>query len=261
MDEGGRRRPIAPATSCPSTRSSPTAFAPSAACPARRASPKARTSGAAAGAAPIRRSAASISAFPPSRRTGAAYERSPPRRSGGTAPSTPTNGCARPPMPASRPPATPLLVPLALFLAEPERFVGYDGPLGVEVSAGEAVQPLEPYLWRLAMVALAFPKFSDGRSYSAARLLRERLGYKGELRADRRRAGRPDPADAPLRHPELRGPPRPDARRARGAPARRDAPFLPAHPEPAGSAGRHAALAAPAYGLTCLKWTEHPDRI
>ena len=33
------------------------------------------------------------------------------------------------------------------------------------------------------MVALAFPKFSDGRSYSAARLLRERLGYKGELRA------------------------------------------------------------------------------
>ena len=45
------------------------------------------------------------------------------------------------------------------------------------------MQPLEPYLWRLAMVALAFPKFSDGRSYSAARLLRERLGYKGELRA------------------------------------------------------------------------------
>ena len=65
-----------------------------------------------------------------------------------------------------------LLVPLGLFLAEPERFLAHEGALGVEVAAGEAVVPLEPYLARLTLIALAFPKFSDGRSYSAARLRR-----------------------------------------------------------------------------------------
>jgi phosphoadenosine phosphosulfate reductase len=72
---------------------------------------------------------------------------------------------------------------LAAFLAEPDRVARHDGPLGVEVAAGEAVAPLRPHLPRLALIALSFPKFSDGRSYSAARLLRERYGYRGELRA------------------------------------------------------------------------------
>jgi uncharacterized protein (DUF934 family) len=76
-----------------------------------------------------------------------------------------------------------LLVPFALFLAEPDRFLAHEGALGVLVGAGEAVASLEPYFARLTLIALAFPKFSDGRSYSAARLLRERLGFKGELRA------------------------------------------------------------------------------
>ena len=33
------------------------------------------------------------------------------------------------------------------------------------------------------MVALAFPKFRDGRAYTSARLLRERFGYQGQIRA------------------------------------------------------------------------------
>jgi len=40
-----------------------------------------------------------------------------------------------------------------------------------------------PYLDRLALVALVFPTFRDGRAYSQARLLRERYGYHGEMRA------------------------------------------------------------------------------
>ena len=40
-----------------------------------------------------------------------------------------------------------------------------------------------PHLGRLAAVALVFPTFRDGRAYSQARLLRERHGYDGELRA------------------------------------------------------------------------------
>jgi uncharacterized protein (DUF934 family) len=76
-----------------------------------------------------------------------------------------------------------LLVPLAAFLAEPGRFAGRNEPLGVTVQAGESVHELQPYLMRLALIALVFPKFSDGRSYSAARLLRERYRFAGELRA------------------------------------------------------------------------------
>ena len=36
---------------------------------------------------------------------------------------------------------------------------------------------------RLGVIAVNFPKYGDGRGYSIARLLRERYGYKGELRA------------------------------------------------------------------------------
>ncbi len=45
------------------------------------------------------------------------------------------------------------------------------------------VDDLVPYLDRLAVVALVFPTFRDGRAYSQARLLRERHSYRGELRA------------------------------------------------------------------------------
>ncbi len=38
-------------------------------------------------------------------------------------------------------------------------------------------------LSRFAIIALDFPKFSDGRAYSTARLMREKYGYTGELRA------------------------------------------------------------------------------
>jgi phosphoadenosine phosphosulfate reductase len=84
------------------------------------------------------------------------------------------------PLPTS---GEPLLASLAVFLAEPERLLGYNGPLGVEIAAGDAVEPLVPHLSRIALIALAFPKFSDGRNYSTARLLRERHGFTGELRA------------------------------------------------------------------------------
>jgi uncharacterized protein (DUF934 family) len=45
------------------------------------------------------------------------------------------------------------------------------------------VSELAPYLNRLALVVLVFPIFRDGRGYSQARILRERYGFTGELRA------------------------------------------------------------------------------
>ncbi len=42
---------------------------------------------------------------------------------------------------------------------------------------------LEPYLDKLEVIEISFPKYTDGRGYSQAQLLRRRLGYRGELRA------------------------------------------------------------------------------
>jgi phosphoadenosine phosphosulfate reductase len=81
------------------------------------------------------------------------------------------------------PPSTPLLVKQLDFLAGRDRFLAHAGPLGVEIAAGEPVDVLKPFLSRLALIAIEFPRFSDGRGYTAARLLRERLGFRGELRA------------------------------------------------------------------------------
>jgi len=55
-------------------------------------------------------------------------------------------------------------------------------PLGVRVDVGDAIEPADDDVARLGVIALPFPKFSDGRSYSAARRLRE-AGYRAEIRA------------------------------------------------------------------------------
>jgi uncharacterized protein (DUF934 family) len=55
--------------------------------------------------------------------------------------------------------------------------------IGILLQPAEPVEALAPYLDGLAMVALAFPAFSDGRSFSKAELLRTRHGYKGPIRA------------------------------------------------------------------------------
>ncbi len=54
---------------------------------------------------------------------------------------------------------------------------------GVLIRPADDVRRLEPYLYRLELVAVEFPAFNDGRGFSHASLLRERLAYKNELRA------------------------------------------------------------------------------
>ncbi len=58
-------------------------------------------------------------------------------------------------------------------------------PVGSAVALAntDRIEELQPHLGHLKLIALHFPKFSDGRAYSQARLLRERMGYRGELRA------------------------------------------------------------------------------
>jgi uncharacterized protein (DUF934 family) len=76
-----------------------------------------------------------------------------------------------------------VLVSAARFLEDPEALLKRAGKLGVIWPNNRDVDDLVPYLDRLAVVALVFPTFRDGRAYSQARLLRERYGYEGELRA------------------------------------------------------------------------------
>jgi uncharacterized protein (DUF934 family) len=76
------------------------------------------------------------------------------------------------------------ILPLAAVanMAPSERRLAKDR-LGALVQPGEAIEALVEFLPDLALVALAFPVFSDGRSFSKAELLRSRHGFDGAVRA------------------------------------------------------------------------------
>ena len=61
-------------------------------------------------------------------------------------------------------------------------FGGQTNAAAVRLEPGDDASDLLPYLDRLKLVEVNFPAFTDGRGYSAARILRE-AGYAGELRA------------------------------------------------------------------------------
>jgi len=74
-------------------------------------------------------------------------------------------------------------LPFARWLAEREALADDRRPLGVLVRPGDDPETLAPDLDRLPVIAVEFPAFTDGRGFSSARILREHLGYAGELRA------------------------------------------------------------------------------
>lgn len=76
-----------------------------------------------------------------------------------------------------------VLVPAERFLADAAELTTRQAETGVIWPNNRDIDELAPYLDRLAVVALVFPKFQDGRAYSQARILRERYGFRGELRA------------------------------------------------------------------------------
>ena len=76
-----------------------------------------------------------------------------------------------------------LIVPLALWRLRRDDLLHHAGGVGVWLEAGDDPDALAADLARLPLVAVRFDKLADGRGYSTGRLLRERHGYKGELRA------------------------------------------------------------------------------
>lgn len=79
-------------------------------------------------------------------------------------------------------PDGPAIVSLKRFLAERDHLLNRDQPLGVRLETSESPDALREQLDRLALVVLHIPLFKDGRAFSWARLLRTRLGYRGEIR-------------------------------------------------------------------------------
>ena len=77
----------------------------------------------------------------------------------------------------------PIIVPAARFLADAEDILRREAPTGVLWPNNRRISELAAYVDRLALIALIFPAFKDGRAYSQARQLRERYAFRGELRA------------------------------------------------------------------------------
>lgn len=81
-------------------------------------------------------------------------------------------------------PGGDIIVSLGRFLAGGEALASRtSGRVGVRLGPEDEVEALAGRLSGVALVALDFPKFRDGRPFTAARLLRTRLGFPGEIRA------------------------------------------------------------------------------
>jgi uncharacterized protein (DUF934 family) len=81
------------------------------------------------------------------------------------------------------PAAGKIIVPLATWLGHHADFSARACDVGVWLKPDDEPGQLARDVTRLPLIAVSFPQFTDGRGYSIGRLLRERFGYKGELRA------------------------------------------------------------------------------
>lgn len=80
-------------------------------------------------------------------------------------------------------PYGPVIVSLDRWKNEQEALIARDGKLGICLKSGEEPSQIAEHLQHFDVVALEFPIYRNGRAFSYANLLRERYGYKGEVRA------------------------------------------------------------------------------
>src|SRR5665647_2248068 len=75
-----------------------------------------------------------------------------------------------------------VIVPLKVWQAQRD-VLQARAELGVWLASDERAEDLTGDIAKFSVIAVDFPKFADGRGYSIAHHLRNRLGYSGELRA------------------------------------------------------------------------------
>jgi uncharacterized protein (DUF934 family) len=80
-------------------------------------------------------------------------------------------------------PGADVLIPLDEWRERAAVWKARSGRLGLLLSPPDDVLSLAQDLDQFDLIAVNFPRFSDGRGYSTARLVRDRLGWEGELRA------------------------------------------------------------------------------
>ena len=76
-----------------------------------------------------------------------------------------------------------VILPFSYWQANREKLIAGKGPYAVWINGDDETETVAKDIEYFELIALEFPAFTDGRSYSHARLLRERYGYSGELRA------------------------------------------------------------------------------
>jgi uncharacterized protein (DUF934 family) len=84
-------------------------------------------------------------------------------------------------------PLGPVMVPLAVWKARRTELIyreyEHGWPLGIWLAAEEGPEGLENDIEDFTVIGIEFDRFTDGKGYETARLLRERYNFKGELRA------------------------------------------------------------------------------
>ena len=75
------------------------------------------------------------------------------------------------------------IVPLQFWKLHQEELNEYDGNIAVWLDSDENPEQITGELDSLPLISLNFPVFSDGRSYTNARELRQKYAFKGEVRA------------------------------------------------------------------------------
>jgi len=80
-------------------------------------------------------------------------------------------------------PTGDVIVPFAYWLENREALSSREGRLGVCIDGDNDIQEVVKDIKHFYLIALDFPAFADGRSYTHARLLRDRYNFEGELRA------------------------------------------------------------------------------
>ena len=84
---------------------------------------------------------------------------------------------------APLPKGAAVIVTLERWQADRASLLAHDGRLGIRLKSDQMAETIADALSHFDLVALEFPLFKDGRAYSTARILRERYGFSGELRA------------------------------------------------------------------------------
>lgn len=76
-----------------------------------------------------------------------------------------------------------ITISVTRWQADKEALLSHNGKIGLRIQGDTPIEALKDDLNHFEIIVLEFPKFTDGRNFSIARILRKRLNFTGELRA------------------------------------------------------------------------------